>query len=195
MDEQALVTRSQQGDLDAFNGLVLAYQGQAYNVALRMLGDSPSAEDATQDAFISAYRNIASFRGGNFRAWLLRIVSNACLDQLRASKRHRTEPLDPLVLDPPGHEELPEDYTLRQELGGEIRKGLDILPPDQRLAIVLVDMQGLDYEEAAQVTQSNLGTVKSRIARGRARLRDYLRARPELLPASFRLDSRRSPLP
>lgn len=195
MEELALVTRSQQGDLDAFNNLVLAFQGQAYNLALRMLGDSASAEDAAQDAFISAYRNIGGFRGGNFRAWLLRIVSNACLDQLRASKRHRTEPLDPLVLDPPGHEELPEDYALRQELGEEIRKGLDTLPPDQRLAVILVDMQGLDYEEAAQVTQSTLGTVKSRLARGRARLRDHLRARPELLPASIRLDSRRSPLP
>ncbi len=193
MDELALVTRSQQGDLDAFNNLVLAFQGQAYNLAVRMLGDSASAEDATQDAFISAYRNIGGFRGGNFRAWLLRIVSNACLDHLRAGKRRRTEPLDPLVLDPPSHEELPEDYAVRQELGEEIRKGLDTLPPDQRLAIILVDMQGLDYEEAAQVMQSNLGTVKSRLSRGRARLRDHLRTRPELLPASIRLDSRRSP--
>ena len=187
MDEQSLVARSQQGDLDAFNGLVEAYQAQAYNLALRILGDPASAEDATQDAFFSAYRNIRSFRGGNFRAWLLRIVANACYDQLRAAKRRPTVPLDPLVL-APSREEQPEDYALRQELGEEIRKGLQALPADQRLAIVLADIQGLDYEEIAQVTRASLGTVKSRIARGRARLRDYLMARRELLPSAFRLE-------
>ncbi|MBI4307863.1 MAG: sigma-70 family RNA polymerase sigma factor [Chloroflexi bacterium] len=186
MDEQTLVTRGQRGDLDAFNSLVEAYQAQAYNIALRMLGDPASAEDATQDAFISAYRNLGSFRGGSFRAWLLRIVTNACYDQLRAAKRHPTAPLDPLVL-APSREEQPEDYALRQELGEAIRKGLQALPADQRLAIVLADIQGLDYEEVAQVTSTNVGTVKSRIARGRARLRDYLMARRELLPAAFRL--------
>lgn len=194
MDEQALVTRSQQGDLDAFNALVEAYQGQAYNVALRVLGDPPSAEDAAQEAFFSAYRHIGSFRGGSFRAWLLRIVVNACYDQLRAARRHPTVPLDPLVL-APSREEQPEDYALRQELGEEIRQGLQSLPADQRLAIVLADIQGLDYEEVARVTSASLGTVKSRIARGRARLRDFLMARRELLPVGLRLDKGRGKQP
>lgn len=92
MDEKALIQDALQGDLDAFNRLVLAYQDRVYNQAYRVLGESQAADDATQEAFISAYKNLRSFRGGSFRAWLLRIVTNACYDELRRRKRRPNHP-------------------------------------------------------------------------------------------------------
>ena len=96
MDEAGLIKDAQQGDLDAFNRLILAYQDRVHNQAFRVLGESQSADDATQEAFLSAYKNLRSFRGGSFRAWLLRIVTNACYDELRRRKRRPTTPLEPV---------------------------------------------------------------------------------------------------
>ena len=192
MDENELIARSQKKDVAAFNLLVERYQQLAYNVALRMLGDVPSAEDATQEAFISAYEHIKQFRGGSFRSWLLRIVSNTSLDMLRSRKRRASIPLDdlpagwessPLMADP----DTPEEFVLRRELRSQIQRGLLALPPDQRAAIILSDLHGLTYDEIATITNSTLGTVKSRISRGRARLRDLLLLERELLPQSRRL--------
>src|SRR5688500_20403155 len=95
MNEAALITDAQHGDLEAFNRLVLVYQDMLYNTALRILGDDSLAADATQDAFISAFRNLNSFRGGSFKAWLMRTVTNACYDELRRQKRRPTTPLEP----------------------------------------------------------------------------------------------------
>lgn len=189
MDDQELIERSKQGDLDSFNCLVESYQGLAYNLALRMLGDSQAAEDAAQDAFISAWKHINSFKGGNFRAWLLRITANACRDQLRKLKHHQSTSLEALPIEPEGSSpgESPEDYALRREMGEQIQKGLAGLSSEQRLAVVLSDIQGLSYEEIAQVMNCSLGTVKSRVSRGRAQLRDYLLER-ELFPHKFRLN-------
>ncbi len=191
-DESQLVQRSQQGDLDAFNQLVEQYQGQVYNLALRMLGDQALAADAAQEAFISAYRGIKGFRGGSLRSWFLRIAANASKDMLRSAKARPAVSLDALELAPSAtprsHEESPEDSALRQELGHEIGQGLNTLPHDQRLALVLVDIQGFSYEEAAQTMGKPVGTVKSRLSRAREHMREYLRSRPELLPARFRLD-------
>ena len=154
--DRTLVQLSQQGDLQAFNELVLSYEKLAFNMAARMLSDAAAAEDATQEAFISAFRNIRKFRGDNFRAWLLRIVANACNDQLRSPRRRREVSLDASVADShfdvPSNLESPENYALRQELGKEIQRGLATLPDDQRLALVLIDLQGLSYEEAAAST-------------------------------------------
>lgn len=192
MDENELIARSQKKDVAAFNVLVERYQQLAYNVALRMLGDVPSAEDATQEAFFSAYEHIKQYRGGSFRSWLLRIVSNTCLDMLRSRKRRASTPLDdlpagwdssPLVADP----HTPEEFALRRELSSQIQHALLSLPPDQRAAVILSDLQGFSYDEIATTTSSSLGTVKSRISRGRARLRDLLRMEGELLPQSRRL--------
>lgn len=187
MDERELTERSKRGDLSAFNLLVERYQTQVYNLALRILGDMSMAEDATQEAFLSAWRGIRSFRGGSLRAWLLRITSNACYDQVRAARRRPTVSLETL-LDPeepniPGGSESPEEYALRRELGRTIQQGLASLPFEQRLVVVLSDIQGLSYEEIAQATHTSLGTVKSRLSRGRAGLRDCLR---ELLPERHR---------
>ena len=99
MDEAGLILAAQRGDLDSFNGLVLHYQEMVFNLAYRMMGEVESAEDATQTAFISAYRNLGAYRGGSFKAWLLRIVSNACYDELRRRKRRPTQPLEPLDTD------------------------------------------------------------------------------------------------
>jgi RNA polymerase sigma-70 factor (ECF subfamily) len=191
-DESALVARSQAGDLSAFNELVETYQGQVYNLCLRMLRSPHSAEDATQEAFISAYRHIRSFRGGVFRAWLLRIAANACADELRRRRRRPQISLEeasddqerPLDLPDPG--ETPEDFALRRELNRTIEAGLITLPPDQRLAVVLCDVHGLSYEEIAESMRVSVGTVKSRISRGRERMRRYLAAHRELLPDTIR---------
>jgi RNA polymerase sigma factor (sigma-70 family) len=192
MDENALVTASQQGQVDAFNQLVERYQGLVYNVAYRMLNDTEAAADVTQDAFVSAYRNLASFRGGSFRAWLLRIATNACYDLLR-SRHRRNDSLDRLTesgddLGLAGDSRLwPENFAVSAEMLDAISQGLATLPADQRAAVILSDVQGFNYEEIADVMGCSLGTVKSRLSRGRARLRDYLLGKRELLPPRFRL--------
>ena len=110
MEEKELIAAAKKGDLDAFNKLVLTYQGQAYNVALRILSDESLAEDATQDAFISAYQNIRGFRGGSLRAWILRIVTNCCYDELRRRKRRPSQPIE--ALDPESGEEVDDPDVL-----------------------------------------------------------------------------------
>jgi len=193
MDEQKLISRSKKGDVEAFNLLVEQYQRMAYNLALRMLGDSEGAADACQDAFLSAYRAIGKFRGGSFKSWILRITANSCHDRQRVARRSRTVSLDDMLLGPddlPDNSdgiESPEDYALRRELGRLINEGLGYLPADQRLVVILSDIQGLSYEEAAHVAGCSLGTVKSRLNRGRTRMRDFLIQNEELLPRKFRL--------
>ena len=193
MDEKALIAAARGGDVRAFNRLVRQYQSMAYNVAYRILGDPDASADATQEAFLSAYQGLGKFRGGSFKAWILRIVTNACYDQLRYKQRRPSTSLDELTADSdgsilvPNGTEAPEDYALRQELAQVIQRGIETLPPDQRITLVLSDIQGLSYQEIAEVMGTNLGTVKSRLSRGRARLRDYLLAQQELLPRRYRL--------
>ncbi len=196
MDEIALIQEARRGDLEAFNRLVLAYQDSVYTQAYRMMGDLDAAEDATQEAFISAYKNINSYRGGSFRGWLLRIVTNACYDELRRRKRRPTVPLEPLDADDEEIEspswladlaELPEDAAMRKELSQAIQRCLAGLPEEFRAMVVLVDIQGLDYQAAAQSTGKPIGTVKSRLARARLRLRECLLSFWELLPSAYRL--------
>jgi len=196
MDETALIDAAQHGDLDAFNHLVLVYQNMVYNQAYRMVGDTDVAEDASQDAFIIAFRKLGTYRGGSFKAWLLRIVTNLCYDELRRRKRRPTTPLEPTDHDDDEIEsprwlsdpsETPEQTAERVELAQALQYCLDSLPPDFRAIVTLVDIQGLDYSEAAQAMGRPLGTVKSRLARARTRLRDCLQGYRELLPASFRL--------
>ena len=194
MDEKALVDAARQGDVDSFNRLVLSYQSMVYNLAYRILGDRHAAADATQDAFLSAFKGIGKFRGGSFKAWLLRIVTNACYDQLRRKQRRPTASLDALlVVEPvpirsltdPG--ESPEEHALRQELSRAIQVGIGTLPPEQRVTLVLSDVQGLSYQEIAEVTGASLGTVKSRLSRARGKMRDFLLEQRELLPSRYRL--------
>lgn len=196
MDEVALIRDAQRGQINAYNTLVLNYQEQAFNVAYRIMGEMDSASDATQEAFIAAYKAIRSFRGGSFKAWLLRIVTNACYDELRRRKRRPQASLEALHVedDAPGadlvsHTESPEGYTQRMELQAAIMGCLQGLPEDQRAIAILSDIEGLSYEEIADSVGVALGTVKSRLSRSRARLRDCLQGYRELLPASYRLNS------
>lgn len=199
MDEKVLILAAQKGDVAAFNQLVRAYQTLVYRTAYRVLGDSAAAEDATQDAFISAFKHLRDYRGGSFKAWLLRIVTNACYDQLRVKQRRPTASLDALLLDPDNPaqgadraaSESPQEFAERQELGAAIQRGLATLPPDQRMTLVLVDIEGFDYEETATATGANLGTVKSRLSRGRTQLRNFLLNQQELLPSRYRLNTER----
>jgi RNA polymerase sigma-70 factor (ECF subfamily) len=191
-EDNRLVTLSQEGDLAAFNALVETYQGQAYNLCWRMLGVRQAAEDATQEAFLSAYLNIRRFRGPSFRAWLLRIAANAATDELRRRRRRPQVSLEaPLsgsetALDLPDPSAGPEECALRLEQARRIQTALLTLPLDQRLTVILSDVQGLSYEEVAQAMGSSLGTVKSRLSRGRARLRRYLLEQGELSPPGQR---------
>jgi len=192
MDESALIKAAQSGDVNAFNSLVLAYQQIAYNVAYRVLGNRDAARDATQDGFIRAFRALSQYRGGSFKSWLLRIVTNCCYDQMRAKKRRPSTPLDDLVEDDEhttilaDDTETPEAHIEREELGALLQRALKSLPEDQRMVVVLCDVQGLSYEEAANACSVALGTVKSRLSRARGKMRDYLLQRPELLPDSLR---------
>jgi RNA polymerase sigma-70 factor (ECF subfamily) len=194
-EEQRLIEFAQRGEVESFNQLVRLYESRVYNLCYRILGDPDAAADVAQDTFISAYRNLGSFRGGMFRSWLLRIATNACYDVLRVRKRRPSTSLqalgvaddDGIGFDLPDHGERPDDVALRRELAAAIQRGLADLPEDQRVVIILSDIQGMAYEEIATVTGANLGTVKSRLSRGRARLRDILRA-GELLPSKFRHD-------
>jgi RNA polymerase sigma-70 factor (ECF subfamily) len=191
-NEAQLITDSQRGDVRAFNLLVEQYQVRLYNLCYRMLGDPESAADVTQEAFISAYRNIKRYRGGSFAAWILRIATNACYDQLRVRQRRPTSSIDAL-LDDDEHApyqfedqgESPSDRSMRNELADEIQRGLQSLDPDQRLAVIMSDIQGYSYDDISAATGWPLGTVKSRLSRGRSQLRDVLR-KGELLPARYR---------
>lgn len=186
MDEAELATSAGRGDVAAFNRLVEQYQALAYSVAYRALGDPEAAADATQDAFLAAYNGIGGFRGGSFKAWLLRIVTNACHDAGRKVARRPSTSLDAIVELPGGDTfvdpaPLPEDESLRAELVRQIEECLLDLPFEQRAVVILADMHGLSYDEIAEATGASLGTVKSRLNRGRLHLRDRLvRREPEL---------------
>jgi len=193
MDEPSLIQQAQDGDVSAYNTLVLHYQNSVYNVAYRIMGEPGAADDATQEAFISAYKALGRYRGGNFKAWLMRIVTNACYDELRRRKRKPQSSLDeisetyessPLFIskDAPDPEELQE----RSALVAAIESCLDTLPDEQRIAAVLRDVEGYDYEEIANIMATSLGTVKSRLSRARTKLRECLQGFEELLPAEYR---------
>lgn len=197
MDEPALIKDAQSGNLEAFNHLVLAYQDQVFNTAVRILGDDDLAADATQEAFISAFKSINAYRGGSFRSWLLRTVTNACLDELRRVKRHPSTPLEPDNEDGLENESprwladpapSPEEKINQEELEHAIQHCLENLPSDFRAVVVLADIQGLNYDEVAAAVRKPVGTIKSRLARARMRLRDCLQGFRELLPFAFRLE-------
>ncbi len=194
-DEAALIAAAQKGHLPSFNQLILHYQSLAYNVAYRVMGDDELAADATQDAFIKAFQRLDQYRGGSFKAWLLRIVTNTCYDVLRARRRRPTVPLesdddendpeyDSRLID---NSERPDVFVMRQELAAVIQVAIGELPPDQRTTLVLADIEGMDYQEIADTMGTALGTVKSRLSRARAKLRDMLLEHQELLPSQYRL--------
>jgi RNA polymerase sigma-70 factor (ECF subfamily) len=192
--EALLIESAQHGDMDAFNQLVLKYQDMMYRISLRILNDESSADDATQNAMIQAFRNMKSFRGGSFRSWLARVTVNASYDEMRRWRRqaalsfeqvnHEGEEIESL----PWMVDLtagPEERYDSVELGSALQKCVKALNSEYRLVVVLVDVEGMSYEEVARVANIPVGTVKSRLARARAQLRRSLQSYRGLLPAAY----------
>ena len=180
--EAAIVRKVLGGDANAFETLVLDYEKNVYNIALRMTGNSEDAADMTQEAFIKAYNSLQSFRGDSkFSVWLYRIVSNVCLDFLRSKNRRPTVSLsvedddgEDTQLDVADESQSPELLLDRKLTRDSVRRGLDSLPPDYRQILLLREIQGLSYDEIAQALSLEVGTVKSRIFRARKRLCTFL---------------------
>ena len=183
--DRALVGRAAGGDLAAFNELVALYQDYLFALVVRVVNDRDSAADAVQEAFLSCYRNLDRFRGDSFRAWLTRIAINAGMDILRYRKRRPADPYpeweDDSWQPPTGEDASPERQALRRSTARVLSAALAQITTDQRTAIVLYDVEGFDYQEIADMTGVSLGTVKSRIHRGRLALRELLSADMELL--------------
>jgi RNA polymerase sigma-70 factor (ECF subfamily) len=199
--DERLIFAAARGDLDSFNQLVTRHERSVLNLCWRMLGTLPEAEDASQDTFIKAWTNAKSFKGGAVRPWLLRIATNTCYDVLRSKGRKPTGSLDALEFESePGWSTQsdpvdPVRFAETGDLSRMLETALTQIPDEQRLAVTLCDIQGLPLAEAAEVMEISLGTVKSRLFRGRAKLRDLLVASPagrELLLSSERSSSRES---
>ena len=182
-DEEALITAASNSDLDAFNQLVLSHQDLAYQHAYSLLGDTALAEDVTQESFIKAFQGLKAFRGGSFRGWLLRIVTNSAYDILRRSQRHPTQPLFPEDDNGEELESAPwladpaasvQNTVEQKELSEELRILLEQLPDAYRSVLTLVDIYQFDYVEAAETLRIPIGTVKSRLARARLRMKEKL---------------------
>lgn len=183
--DRALVERALAGDLEAFNQIVALYQDYLFALVVRVVHDREAAADAVQEAFFSCYRNLDRFRGDYFRSWLTRIALNAATDVLRYRKRRPADPYpeweDDAWQPPAGEDASPEREALRRNTARTLARALEQITHDQRTAIVLYDVEGFDYQEIADMTGVSLGTVKSRIHRGRLALRDLLGADMELL--------------
>ncbi|MCA1644404.1 MAG: sigma-70 family RNA polymerase sigma factor [Chloroflexi bacterium] len=200
---ERVLRAAQGGEVAAFNTLVVVYQRQLFNVCYRTLGNREDAADATQDALLSAFRALKSFNGpaNGLRGWLLRIAVNACYDHLRRRQRRPADSLDAPGAGDPEHEQspaerladpgqTPEQHSLSAEVADTIQAAIDRLSSDQRLTVILCDVQGLSYDEAAVAMSVELGTVKSRLSRARAQLRELLIAKGELPEDSQRLQER-----
>jgi RNA polymerase sigma-70 factor, ECF subfamily len=175
-----LVERCRQGDTEAFDELVISYQDAVYRQAYWILGEKEAAEDAAQEAFFLAYQKLDRFKGGSFRAWLLAVTTNASIDMLRRTRKHPVMSLEVFE----DQEECgswsrddqpsPEQVVEQSYRTSTIQEALMRLPMDSRIAILLIDIQELDYQSAAAMLRVPLGTLKSRVARARMRLMDML---------------------
>lgn len=181
--EHGLVFNATNGNLDAFNQLVLDYQDIVYNHVYHLLGDHDWAEDVTQESFIKAYQKLDDYRGGSFRAWVLRIATNASYDLFRRASRHPTQPLYPVTDD--GEEvESPawlvdpassvEKTVQQKEDDEDLYRMLNELPLAYRSVILLVDVYEMDYAEVAEALHLPIGTVKSRLARARMQMKEKI---------------------
>ena len=180
---QLLIERARSGDTRAFEDLARREERALYRHALRIVGTTSDAEDIVQDALFSAWRSIASFQGLSFRAWLFRIATNRALDQLRSRKRRPELPLDPPDDDEVSWAEPVAPGPDLAQIAGDrealaaVEAALEALPAEQRTALLLRDVEGFAYEEIAVITSVEIGTVKSRIHRGRLAVRNALISR------------------
>jgi len=180
IQEQNWIKSAQNGDQDAFEQLVRRYEKRVFALTLRMCRNPEDAAEAAQEAFLAAWQGLRFFRGdSSFSTWLYRLTSNACVDLMRREGRHwdaAGPSLDDgeLNLDIPDRTASPQEAAERSELRAQIEEGLRALSPEHREVLVLREMHQLSYEEIGAVLSLDLGTVKSRISRGRKQLRNFL---------------------
>jgi len=181
--EEELITRSQNGDMDSFEELIVRYERRVYSIAFRFMGNQEDASDLAQEAFLKAYQAIKNFRQeASFSTWICRIVSNVCRDQLRKAKRTIQSSLDEEVWLEEGtvtkqfkdNSPTAEQVYERKELKEYLQGLIDNLNPEYRMVVVLRDIQGYSYEEIAEMLDCSLGTVKSRLNRARKALREQI---------------------
>lgn len=182
--DEHLVDRAIAGDAYAFEQLMEKHQSKMYAVALRMCANRDDAQDCLQDAMLRIYKALPSFKGqSSFSTWAYRITMNTCLDDLRRKKVRQSTSLD-VMLDmgwtPSDEDDTPERHADNAEMRRAISRAIQTLPEEMRAAVVLRDIQGFTYEEIAGILSANVGTVKSRISRGREKLREILSSQPEL---------------
>ena len=184
MEESTLIKRASDGDAASFNALMAIHERRMYAVALRMCGNHEDAQDCLQEAMLRVWRAIAGFKAqSSFSTWVYRITMNTCLDELRKRKNRPNTSLDGLVdagWSPADEGDTPERHALRQEVRASLQACIRELPEDMRAAVVLRDVQGFAYEEIAQMLDTNVGTIKSRISRGREKLREKITSSSEL---------------
>ncbi len=183
--EKALIRRAKKGDVSAFEELIAGYEKKVYNTVYRFFNNSEDAMDITQEIFIKVFTSLRGFKeNSSFSTWLYRIAVNTCIDFLR-KKKDETLPInDEMVA---GNDtthssftQLPEEFVEKQELKQALMKAINSLPEEQRICVILRDIQGFSYTEISEILMCSLGTVKSRLSRGRRALRQILK-RPELL--------------
>jgi RNA polymerase sigma-70 factor, ECF subfamily len=183
MNEQVYINEAKNGDLNAFNELVLIYQDVIYRHVFCLTKDDDQAADAAQETFIKAYLKIAQYRGGSFKAWLMRIGTNIVLDEMRQTKRLPLVPLLPQLSDDEELESpqwltdcstMPETICDQHDFLHDLQRALDALPVHYRMVVNLIDLEGLNYQETAHALNLPLGTVKTRIMRARLQLRNLL---------------------
>ena len=183
-DERNMIERASRGDAAAFNHLMAQHERRMYAVALRMCGNREDAQDCLQEAMLRVYRAIGGFKGqSSFSTWVYRITMNTCLDELRRKKNRQNTSLDNLLdmgWSPADESNAPEKQAMRSELRRNLNRAIQELPEEMRSAVVLRDIQGFSYDEIARMLEINVGTIKSRISRGREKLREKLKENAEL---------------
>lgn len=184
MEESRLIRRASQGDADAFNALMGMHERRMYAVALRMCGNPEDAQDCLQEAMLRVFRSISGFKAqASFSTWVYRITMNTCLDELRRRKNRPSASLDGMLENgwsPSDEDDTPERHAVRGELRVHLQRFIRELPEDMRAVLVLRDIQGYSYDEIADILDTNVGTIKSRISRGREKLREKIAANAEL---------------
>ena len=184
MEESRLIQRASDGDASAFNTLMGMHERRMYAVALRMCGNPEDAQDCLQEAMLRIYRAISGFKAqSSFSTWVYRVTMNTCLDELRRRRNKPSTSLDGLLdagWSPADGRDTPEQHALRAEARASIQRFIQELPEDMRAAVVLRDVQGLSYDAIAEALDANVGTIKSRISRGREKLREKIQAQAEL---------------
>ena len=176
--DELLLRRACKGDVQAFEELMQSHESRIYAIALRMMGNREDAQDCAQEAMVRIYRAMGSFKGQSALAtWIYRITMNTCLDELRRRKARKVTSLDSLVdngWSPTDTGDTPEEHGLRVEKQNALNQAIQSLPDDMRAAIILRDVKGYSYDEIASILDANVGTIKSRISRGREKLREIL---------------------